>query len=140
VAVIENSVVIDRSPEVVFDYLADMRNERDWNPDLRLMEKITEGPIGLGTKFRAKWKQSQTLIVECTEFDRPRSWGYRNGGPVSVDLHLSIAPHGSGSLVTSRFDAHPHGWFTLFFPIFLVVMRRAERKNARLYKQALEAS
>jgi hypothetical protein len=94
----------------------------------------------LGTRFRAKWKQSGTLIVECIAFDRPRSWTYRNGGPVSVDLHVSVTPEGSGSLVMTQFDAHPHGWFRLIFPVFLLIMRRAERNNARLYKQALEAS
>jgi hypothetical protein len=53
-AAIENSVQINRSPEEVFDFGVDMRNELKWNPDVELMEKITEGAIALGAKFRAK--------------------------------------------------------------------------------------
>jgi hypothetical protein len=137
-AVIENTVEIDRLPEVVFDYLVDLRNELKWNPDVKSMEKVTEGPIGVGTQFLAKWKQSASLIVECIKFDRPRSWTYRNGGPVSVDLHATVSPAGAGSRVVTRFDARPNGWFWLVFPIFLLVMRHAEKRNALNYKRALE--
>jgi hypothetical protein len=137
-AVIENTVEIERTPDVVFDYLVDLRNELKWNPDVQSMEKITEGPIGVGTQFRAKWKQSGLLIVECTKFDRPRSWTYRNGGPVSVDLDATVSPAGAGSRVVTRFDAHPHGWFSLVFPVFLLIMRRAEKRNGLSYKRALE--
>ena len=53
-AVIENSVQIERSPEDVFDYLVDLRNELEWNPDVESMKKLTDGPISVGTKFLAK--------------------------------------------------------------------------------------
>jgi len=139
VAVIENSVDIDRAPETVFDYLVDMRNELKYNPDVESMEKITEGPIGVGTKFRAKWKQSGVIIAECIQFDRPRSWTYRNGGPVSVDLHISVSPRGEGSTLVSKFEARPHGWFRMVFPVFLLIMRRAEKKTVLFAKRAVEA-
>ena len=38
----------------VFDAFGDMRNERKWNLDVQLMEKITDGPVRFGTKFRPK--------------------------------------------------------------------------------------
>jgi hypothetical protein len=28
-----------------------MRNESKWNPDVESMEKITEGAVGLGTRY-----------------------------------------------------------------------------------------
>ncbi len=40
-AVIENTVEIARTPEAVFDYLADQGNEIQWNPDCVSMEKLT---------------------------------------------------------------------------------------------------
>ena len=86
VAVIENSVLIRRPIEEVFEYLTDLRNELSWNPQCRSMEKVGDGPVGLGTTFRAKWKQSPLIEVVCTAFDRPRSWQYTNGGPIAVVL------------------------------------------------------
>jgi hypothetical protein len=137
-AAIENSVQINRSPEEVFDFGVDMRNELKWNPDVELMEKITEGAIALGAKFRAKWKQSPIVICECTKFDRPRAWSYHNGGPIEVDLDISVAPRDGGSLLVSRFDAKPHGWFRVIFPVFVQIMKRAEKANMAYVKKAME--
>jgi hypothetical protein len=45
--------------EDVFAFTSDMRNELKWNPDVQDMHKVTDGPVGLGTPFAAKWKQSE---------------------------------------------------------------------------------
>ncbi len=137
-AVIENTVEIDRSPEEVFDYLVDLRNELEWNPDVVSMEKITEGPIVLGTKYRAKWKQSGSIVCECTKFDRPNGWSYVNGGPVAVHLDISLKRRGQYTTLVSRFDARPRGFFTLIFPIFMQIMKRQEKANMTNAKMALE--
>lgn len=137
-AAIENSVLIDRSPGDVFDYLVDMRNELEWNPDAQSVEKITDGPIGVGTKFLAKWKQSGLIEVECTRFDRPHGWTYLNGGPVTVTVDITLTARNGGSLLESRFDAHPKGLFRLIFPVFVQVMKRAEKRTMMRIKQALE--
>jgi hypothetical protein len=137
-AVIENRVDIDRSQEEVFDYLVDLRHELEWNPDVVSMEMISEGPVAIGTKYRAKWKQSGLIITECTRYDRPHGWTYVNGGPVEVTLDISLAPRGDGTTLVSRFDARPKGLFRVIFPIFLVMMRRQEKTNMANLKGALE--
>lgn len=137
-AVIENRVQIDCSPEDVFDYLVDLRNELEWNPDAQSMEKLSDGPIGVGTRFLAKWKQSQLIEVECTRFDRPHGWAYTNGGPLSVVFDVTLTAQGSGSLLTSRFDARPHGLLRLYFPLLLQALKRGEKQNMRCIKAALE--
>ena len=137
-AVIENSVQIERSPEEVFDYLVDLRNELEWNPDVQSMEKLTDGPIGLGTRYVAKWKQSGLIEVECTRFERPQRWAYTNGGPVSVVFDVTLTPQESGTLLASLFEAHPNGLTRLFFPILLQALKRGEKQNMRCIKAALE--
>lgn len=114
-AVIENSVEINRPHQVVFEYCVDLRNELEWNPDAQSMRKLTDGPIGVGTKFLAKWKQSKLLEVECTKYDHPHAWQYVNGGPLSIMMKL-------------------------FFPILLQILKRAERRNMQNIKNALEKS
>ena len=137
-AVIKNSVQIHRSPEEVFDYLVDLRNELEWNPDAQSMEKKTDGPINVGTKFLAKWKQSQLIEVECTRFDRPHGWAYSNGGALSVVFDVTLTPQGTGTLLAAHFDARPHGLLKLFFPVLLQMLKRAEKRNMRDIKNALE--
>lgn len=137
-AVIENSVQIDRSPQEVFDYLIDLRNELEWNPDVESVKKLTDGPIGVGTKFLAKWKQSKLIEVECIRFERPNTWVYSNGGPLSVVIDLTITPQGTNSLLYSRFDVRPHGLLRLFFPVLLRELKRAEKQNMSYIKNVLE--
>lgn len=137
-AVIKNSVQIDRSTEEVFDYLVDLRHELEWNPDVQSMKKITDGPIGVGTKFLAKWKQSSLIEVECIRFERPHRWSYSNGGALAVVFDVTLTPQGSGCLLFSRFDVRPQGLLRLFFPIVLRQLKRAEKQNMAHIKNALE--
>jgi uncharacterized protein YndB with AHSA1/START domain len=139
-AVIESSTVIERNAEDVFDYLSDLRNELEWNPGVESMEKITDGPVGIGTRYLAKWRQSKRIEVECVAFDRPRSWSYTNGGPVSVTFTAALTPHPTGTSLVVRFDARPHGWMRLAFPVFMQIMKRQERANMVNLKKALEAA
>jgi Polyketide cyclase / dehydrase and lipid transport len=43
------STEINCSPEKIFDYLADATNETEWNPEIKTVKKLNEGPIGEGT-------------------------------------------------------------------------------------------
>jgi uncharacterized protein YndB with AHSA1/START domain len=138
-AVIENTVEIARTPEAVFDYLVDQGNEVQWNPDCVSMEKLTAGPVGVGTRFRAKWKQGPVVETECTRFERPRMWRYENGGQISVVLTVTLEPTPSGGTrMTSHGEWTPSGWFRLVFPVFVRVMRRAERGVVANASRALE--
>jgi carbon monoxide dehydrogenase subunit G len=137
-SVIENRVEIARSPEDVFDYLADLRNELEWNPDVQSMEKLTDGPVGLGTRYRAKWSKSRHIICECTRFDRPSGWTYVNGGPIEVTLDVTLEPSGDGTTLRASFSAHPKGIAWVFFPVFVRIMRRIEKENTVNLKAALE--
>lgn len=134
----ENSVYIDRPPEVVFEYAADMRHELEWNPDVQSMQKLTDGPIGLGTRFAAKWKQSENLTVECTRYERPRALTLSNGGSLEATVAVTLQPQGSGTLFTSRFTARPHGIMKAIFPIFKLQMGKFEKANMGYLKQAIE--
>lgn len=138
-AVIENTVEISRRPEEVFDYLADQGHEVHWNPDCVSMQKLTDGPVGVGTLFRAKWKQGPVIESTCTLFERPRMWRYENGGPISVVLTVTLeaTPRG-GTRMTSRGVWTPRGWFRFVFPVFIRVMRRAERGIVANARDALE--
>jgi hypothetical protein len=51
---VQGEIVIDRPPEEVFDFVADEENEPQYNPQMRLARKMTEGPIGVGTSFYAE--------------------------------------------------------------------------------------
>jgi hypothetical protein len=39
--------VIRRSPEDVFEFCSDLRSELQWNPRVKYVEKLTDGPVGV---------------------------------------------------------------------------------------------
>lgn len=136
--VIRNTAMIRCTPELAFDYLSDLRNETEWNPTVESVEKLTEGPVGVGTRFRAKWKGGPAVEVETVRYERPTGWENHNGGPIRVVFIATIQPVDEGSQLTVDFDARPQGWFRLVFPLFLVKLRRDERANMTHLRQALE--
>lgn len=136
--VLTNSVVIQCAPDQAFDYLSDPRSELEWNPACQKMEKVTEGPVGVGTKYRAKWSNSPPLELETLAYDRPRTWTMHNGGPIEVTFVGTLEPVSEGTRLTGEFTATPHGWFHVVWPLFLLSIRRQEVRNMRLIKHALE--
>ncbi|MEO7147529.1 MAG: SRPBCC family protein [Terrimesophilobacter sp.] len=135
---IRNSVVIRCSAEEAFDYLSDHRAELEWNPKCEVMEKLTDGPVGLGTRYRAKWTSSPQVELETVAYDRPFSWTMHNGGPVEVTLTCRLEPVPEGTRLHADFEPRPHGWFRLVFPIFLLMIRREERDNMGLIRDAVQ--
>src|SRR5690348_11324146 len=73
---IEQTFSIDRSPEVVFDYMTDPANLAQWQPVKTHVEQLTDGPPGLGTRIREGTNpplgREFDMVTEFTEFDRPR--------------------------------------------------------------------
>ena len=69
---VENSIGIGAPAEAVFDYVTDVRREQEWNPQLREAEKLTPGPVGVGTRYRVRFGRGVgAAIIENTAFDRP---------------------------------------------------------------------
>lgn len=135
---IVSRVTIQRSPEQVFAYISDMRNEVKWNPDVQYMEKISDGPVRVGTRFRAKWHMSDTVNVIITDLQPPYHATFENGGPVEVKLDVFLRPGGSGTNFESHFIATPHGFVRAIFPIFKSRIKSQEQENMVNLKKALE--
>src|SRR6478735_1465757 len=123
-SVIGNSVILRCAPEVVFDYLSDLRAELEWNPNCEGMEKLTDGPVGLGTRYRAKWKGSSSVELDTVAFDRPHGWTTHNAGPIEITF-------------TCRLEPIPHHWFRLIYPFFLIIIRRQEKANMGFLQDAV---
>lgn len=79
-AKISGEILINRPVQQVFDFVADQRNEPIYNPRMLRSEKITDGPIGIGTRFRATARSGRRVVemlIEVKEYDRARRFGVR---------------------------------------------------------------
>ena len=137
-AVIRNSIVLSGTQEAAFDYLSDLRSEAEWGPNCELVEKITDGPVGEGTTFRAKWKRTPELEVEIIDYQRPHTWSTYNDGPLEITYTGRLEPVADGTRLEVVMDATPHGWFRLMFPLFVRLLRRQSKENMERLRDAFE--
>ncbi|HZP15203.1 MAG TPA: SRPBCC family protein [Nocardioides sp.] len=136
-----NSAVIAAPRERVFDYVAERENEREWNPECKSVEKLTDGPIGVGSRWRAQWKGSPVIEVETTEYDRPNHMTNHNGGPLEVTVTFTCGPaDDDNTRLDVAFYAQPHGAMRLMFPLFERRFRKQSAENVGRIKAALEAA
>jgi hypothetical protein len=99
---IEVSEHIDRPPEVVFQFVGyeHVENHPRWDTAMEL-EKLTAGPIGVGTVIRRRHTRAGYPIegtMEVVEFDPPRTIAMLiHDGPVDMFGRQSVAPEGEGA-------------------------------------------
>ncbi|MGP3912529.1 SRPBCC family protein [Nonomuraea sp. 10N515B] len=138
--VLENSVDIALPPAKVFDYLSDLRNEKEWNPKMRSVRLLTGEPIGPGSRYQARWAGSPDNIVEYTRFDRPHEWAsVAESKMMTVRFSARVTPAPAGAHLAVRMELVPHGPMRLLQPILRHWMQAQEVDNMRYIKTAMES-
>jgi uncharacterized protein YndB with AHSA1/START domain len=133
--------VVHRPPEEVFEFCSDLRSELQWNPKVKYVEKLTDGPIGVGTRYRARWANSGPTTVEVVWFDRPHRWettATARGMSIRFQGTVTGAPH--GARYTADLELHPRGLAWLVASLALLAMRRQDQQHMHRIREALESS
>ncbi|HSJ83142.1 MAG TPA: SRPBCC family protein [Acidimicrobiia bacterium] len=132
--------VIDRSPVEVFDFCSDLRNEQVWNPTLEYVEKLTRGPVGMGTRYAAKWSNSGRIVVEVVGFNAPLMWETRSrAGGLMVTVQGRLSDLAPGTRYQTTVEVEARGAARLYAPLAVIAMRRREPENFHHIKNTLEA-
>jgi uncharacterized protein YndB with AHSA1/START domain len=138
--VLHNAVDLARRAEEVFDYLSDLRNEKEWNPKMELVEAVTDGPPRAGSKFRAKWQGSPVTVVEYLSYERPKAWSATAPSKsLTVDFYATVTPTETGSRLVVAMAVIPHGPLRLLLPLIRRRMQQQELDNMRFIKAKLES-
>jgi len=135
------SIIIGRPPAEVFAFCSDLRRELEWNPDARSIEKLTDGPVGLGTRYRARWARTGETQVEVVRFEPPHRWETTTeslGMAIRVTGMVEADP--AGARYTVRLELRARGLARLLAPLALRSMARREPRHMIRIKRALEAT
>jgi hypothetical protein len=139
VAVVDCAAEIRRSSEDVFDYVAEISREFEWNPRTKRVVKLTDGPVGVGTCWEGEWIAGDPMFIEYVAFDRPATWrsiGRSRGLLVMSEGRVDPTPE--GALLTLHVELEPHGRLRLIAPLLGWLMRGRERQNVAAIKERLE--
>lgn len=133
-------IEIDRPPEQVFDFLADLDNEPSFVPDVSNVVKQTAGPIGIGTVYTEDFKRMGVFTTTIDQFERPSKLGFdaRNSkSDVLVRFHLAPSP--AGTQVTCELTLTFKGFSKVMEPLMAGKIRKEiESTRGPMLKQALE--
>lgn len=140
---IEGEIVINRPVETVFDFVADERNEPRYNPRMLRAEKVSDGPIGLGTRFRAETTsmgRTYKMTIETTAYDRPRRLtSSTHMSAMEIQGTLTFDPVGDGTRMRWSWDVKPRGIFKLMTPLIGLMGKSQEERIWGDLKHYLEA-
>lgn len=119
-------------PETVFSRLSDFSTTEQWDPGVVEAQKVTDGPVELGARFRvvAAFMGSRSeLVYEITEFDPGRRVVLRgeNNRVVSVDV-ITVEAEAEGSIVTYDADLTLKGPMKLADPLLGLAFGRIADK------------
>lgn len=141
VAVIEVEADIRRSPEEVFDYASDPAREPEWNIRMKRVVKLTDGPVGVGARYRMEFTQGPPAISECVRFERPSQWELVGGSKIiSSGLSGRVEPSGDRSHLVLRMEIRPRGPLRWALPLLRRRMQRELDRDIATIETKLEST
>jgi len=138
---INMSITIDRPVGEVFAFVSDARNVLEWLPAAVERRKVTEGPIGVGTRFEATDRFGERRIDHTQEvvgFEKDRLVRSRISAPWDGTYDIRVEPSDGGTLLTVDTTAQPSGWFRLFRLVPASMMRQQFEQDYARLKDLLE--
>jgi hypothetical protein len=139
---VEGEIVIARPVEEVFDFVADESNEPRYNPRMLRAEKLTPGPIGVGTRFRAEMETMPLpaeMTTEFTGYERPRRIASTTHLS-TMEIHgtLTFEPVSDGTRMRWNWEVEARGPLKLLDPLIARLGQRQERVIWSGLKELLE--
>ncbi len=122
------------SIEEAFDYLADFSRTRDWDPGVRGARRLTQGGIGLGSRFRVEvsfFGRRSALDYEIVSYDRPSRLVLEGGDDRlrSID-EITFTARPDGTRVTYEARLELGSGLSLLDPALDRVFQRIGRAGA----------
>ncbi len=132
---------IERPAGEIFDFVADLRNEPQFNPDASNIEQQTPGPIGLGTVYTKDFKRIGRYETTIDVYEPPSSLGFDARNPKTDALvRFPFEPQGEAATgVSCVVELTMKGAMRILEPLMAPMIRRQiEQSRGPLLKRALE--
>src|SRR5947209_413191 len=143
---ITGSVLIRRTPEDVFDYIADPTRRPEWQDAVQRIEVEHRTGDGRGTRVKETRRvqgRSMTASWEVTDYDPGHRYGLHGvDGPVRPVVTMTLSPHegGAQTQVDIEIDFETSGIGRLFGALARRSARHDVVTDGQHLKQRLEAA
>ncbi len=137
------TVRIDRPAEEVWSVIADLDTHTKWRPSVREFRKVSDGPLGVGSRIREvlDWRGREIVIDDVvTAFEPPQRLGIRGGWKAAdFEVDFRLEPDGDGTNATMDWPLYPKSFLLkIAAPFMGGAMRRATKEELELLKAYVE--
>lgn len=136
-------VTVDRPVSEVFEYWADLENGPEWAAPVVERTKLTEGPVGVGTRYHAVDRfpgRDLVFEVEVVAFEPGRFMAAKVGEPMNGSWEARFTEATGSTELRLIADVSPPGPLKVFSPLMGGWMKRAIQKDLQAFKTRLEAT
>src|SRR5258706_2136593 len=136
------SIVINRPLEEVFAFLSNLENNLKWRSGMIKAEKISDGPIGVGTTYRlinSLFGQQVEGEAVVTEYELNRKYATMNKSGLPIKTQRMFEPVEGGTRVTFSVETELDGFFKLVKALMASIGKRRLEADAVTVKKLIEA-
>jgi hypothetical protein len=139
----EQSVVINRPSEQVFDFLANPLNDPLWSSASVEMRKTSGGPVGVGATFTQVGRflgRRLEFALEVNAYEPNRKFGMKvTAGPIKFAGIRVLETVPDGTRVTFKGGGQSSGFFRIADPLLARAAARQLTADLGALKTVLEA-
>jgi uncharacterized protein YndB with AHSA1/START domain len=139
--VIKLTQVINRPVGEVFAAVVDVASFPRWNPTTKSARRLTDGPVGNGTRFELEITGFGKTIQELQDFEPNRSVRLVPHIKVLAGGHrFTFTDVGAETHVDHELEMTPKGLFRLMSPFMGMIGRKNLAATAAALKQYVEST
>lgn len=133
-------IQINQPAAVVFDQIADARNEAKWNSTLTDYTLVSGEPVGPGSQFTYK-NRGNEFHSTLVEYNKPESLVFEvTGKPMDITARVTLtADSPSATTVTAVYELRPKGGMKLAMLLFGPFLGKAFAKEFENFKRFSES-
>jgi carbon monoxide dehydrogenase subunit G len=113
----EKSIIINRSPQDVFDFITDPSKHSLWQSSIESAEWTSDGPVGTGSTQKTQAKFLARKIeaeIQIMEWEPPKKVSLKSiSGPIPLEITNKVETQENGTLLTTMGRAEFGGFFKL---------------------------
>ena len=138
----EVTIHLNRPVEQVFAFLMDTTQLTTWQTNLIKFDKITEGPLRMGSRFqevRRTGRRESAFQAEITAFEPNKRFETRTFTKPQVTVSYSLEPEDGGTRVKHRLVMFTSGLMRLLEPMIAKSIREENDMDFENLKRVLES-
>lgn len=138
-AAFTNEMHMDSPCTLVFDLVADARNELQWHDGVSRVELLTDEPIGTGAKFIVE-DQRGVHDAAITRYEPPERVDFTvKSKQLSLDIKYAFTETDGSTTVVVEYDVRPKGTMKALLPVIMPVIKRDVAEQNATFKEHCES-